>query len=398
MKTQQKNQRKVFSENKLDHNIETKIIWALLFCRPEMFGEINLEPEDFTMWKFHWKEMKERFDSGISVDPAVKLYGDKFKMAENFMIATDGWANEKEIHQWATEIKNSSLLRQSEQIDDVEKKIELLSAMRSEQGEKDLLSEYYDWYCERKQRKDEGALGFKTGFRFIDEHVVLDRGHLATIAGRPSNGKSAFALNLAIGMAHYGAKVLFLSLESSANETMNRAISCATGKDFNMVEYAWVDDIQSLIAQYIDYTAKNLDIIDGDFSMTTAEIRRLSKGYDVVIVDQLSNLAIADSKETKASRVGEACYQLLNIARAENILVLMCAQINRGGDQEPKLIHLKDSGGIEEASIKVLFVHRPKLEESTTVISVPKNKSGRPNMHVKMEFQAKCMKFKPKQK
>ena len=97
---------------------------------------------------------------------------------------------------------------------------------------------------------------------------------------------------------------------------------------------------------------------------------------DCVIIDQLSCVQEQPLKgETKASLFGRITAGLKQIANQYNIPVILCAQINRQGTDEPLLHHLKDSGSIEEDSAVVLVLHSVNVDSPTQVICA-KNRGG----------------------
>lgn len=318
------------------------------------------------------------------------------------------------IDQYAEAVKTLSVKRQlaqaclkiSEGQDlDLEKTLpeltEKLSKLSTEsvwdnKPDEDMMSKYYDWYAERVERKKNGYVGLKTGNNWVDKRVVLDRKELVTIAGRPGMGKSTFALNLCTGLAHNKQKVLFLSLEMDPFKNINRAIASTTRSSFSSIENCGVEDIAVPVVEYQEYTKNNLTIM-GLRNPTIERIKVVAAGFDVVAIDQLSNVRLPDGAgETKPSKITTLCYDLLSMSQELDQLVIICSQINRMGAKEPQLIHLKDSGGIEEASNKVIFVHRKADSNPETDIICAKNRNGEVGHKVKHMFDWNHMAFRPK--
>jgi len=213
------------------------------------------------------------------------------------------------------------------------------------------------------------------------------------VAARPGQGKSSFSLTLATDFAHHGAKVLFLSLEMGEQEVLYRAIAQRGEVILSDILKANQEDLAPLIDQFKKHTKGNFRILHPG-SVNIGEIRRLSEGYDVVVVDQLSTVREPQVKgETKVGLYGRITNALKQQAIEKKQLVFLCCQINRQGEEEPKLINLKDSGSIEEDSDKVILLHCQEKMNGDTKVIIGKNRQGQEDIFVTYQFKRHFTKF-----
>lgn len=231
-------------------------------------------------------------------------------------------------------------------------------------------------------------MGLPTGYDELDEKISgLGRGKLITIAGRPSMGKTALAMNIArnvatfAGVDHDGndilGKVGFFSQEMPAIELGERALSAATGPSegiqYQDITKHKITKTQKLIL--LDSVAKIPDImIDETAGLTYSAIekraRHLEKqlgGLDVLVVDYLQLMEGSDSPDPRdqVKYYGWISNNFKTLAKKMNIAVVLLSQLSRKVEerenQRPRKSDLKGSGTIEDASDVILFVFRPEV-------------------------------------
>lgn len=218
-----------------------------------------------------------------------------------------------------------------------------------------------------------GIIGVPSGFKDIDSLTggFWDN-HLIIIAGRPSQGKSAFVANASTNMASLGIKVGFFSLEMSSTELMMRAIagegrvnahSLRTGKikdaDWNKVT-AGASRLFSLPI-WIDDTP-NLSVSD-----VRAKARRLKheEGIQILIIDYLQLMRGVGNEKSREQEISSISRGLKALAKELKIPVVALSQLNRSvenrADKRPVLADLRESGAIEQDADVVIFIHRPEM-------------------------------------
>jgi len=208
----------------------------------------------------------------------------------------------------------------------------------------------------------------KTGIGKLDEFTGgLWPGLLTVMAGRPSMGKSAEALNIAFNASLAGKKVKYDTMEDTELLTSFRLLSRAAGVDLEKIV------LRELRREHWPKILGSLGSIDKipfwfdeSRGMTAQEIRRKAAahkhyhGLDLLVVDHLGRIA-GDGKLYE--RTTEAALVLSDTAHELGIPVLLNVQLSREvekrTDKRPLLSDLRDSGQIEEVARSVWLLYRP---------------------------------------
>lgn len=247
---------------------------------------------------------------------------------------------------------------------------------------KEMRDEYYLHLREK-------AAKLKTGvFEQFDQWAQLWRGWLYVLAGRPSVGKTAKALQLAYGIAKSNPNagdVLIYSQEMSETEVMDRMVAMVAGVNYprlinkggseGLNETEWqrinkaYDEIERLPIHVQDTAGVTIDEIRG----TVKQFRKRHGKVAAVIVDYLQIMDIPQKKsETRAQAIGKVTRAAKHIARRNQLVFILLSQLDRSVDnEEPKLRHLKESGSIEQDADVVEFLwynHHDQPDRSKKVI------------------------------
>ena len=125
-------------------------------------------------------------------------------------------------------------------------------------------------------------------------------------------------------------------------------------------------------------------------------ISRESKNEHLVLFIDYIGYVHTGKKQNDRERIGEAVREIQLMTKDYDVTVFMLAQINREGNDEPTLTHLKDSGEIEQSAETVLILHNPNkdLNEENPIydILIPKNRNGKQGK-MEMKFNKPCQKF-----
>lgn len=256
--------------------------------------------------------------------------------------------------------------------------------------------------------------GLASGFDNLDLLTQgFQKSDLIIIAGRPSMGKTALSLNIAVNIIkNYRLPVLFFSLEMSKEQIMYRILSLETKinqtrlKNGKLYQNDWVKltkiiKILSKLPFFIDDTA-NLSINDLRLKIQTIFLKQTKLG--VIIIDYLQ--LMQDSQFKTGNRVQELSYitrSLKNLAREFNVPIIALSQLSRNVDtridQKPILSDLRESGSIEQDADLVLMLSRTKYENSSrkeksflTELIIAKQRNG-PTGIVKLQFNENQTKF-----
>ena len=228
-------------------------------------------------------------------------------------------------------------------------------------------------------------------FKQAQNEVKIGAGWLVTIGARPKMGKSTLSLQIALETAKQGKKVLFFSLEMNKEEIYDKAIAYLGELPPSAVANWGSSSPASQHSNriYSDNFAKGMEKLKKlnfllfSESSTIWEItnmikREEAKGHvDLIVVDQLSFIQ-TDNKFIRGgnNKVQEYDYiarQLKIVAKDNKTPIILLAQLNREiekrGDELPKISDLKDSGGIEETSDMIFLLHKKETKASIFVTS-----------------------------
>lgn len=229
---------------------------------------------------------------------------------------------------------------------------------------------------ERITNQDAGMLrGQKTNYAGLDNLLGgFQKSDLIVLAARPSVGKTAFAVNLALKVAKQGAPVGIFSMEMSMDQVVDRLIAASSGvslwklrtgklshkdenDDFLRITDA-CDELQTLPVFIDDSPSPNI-------LQMRAMARRLQAEHGnlgLIIVDYLQLMASRKSYDSPVQQVTEISRGLKSLAKELNIPILAISQLSRAVEQregnKPRLSDLRDSGSIEQDADLVMFIHR----------------------------------------
>lgn len=220
--------------------------------------------------------------------------------------------------------------------------------------------------------------GIETGVRDIDRAIGgFFPGEFAVIGARPSVGKSAFGMQIAVDAAKQGKHVCFVSCEMIDSQFGQRLISSATLIDgmklrnAKIDENEWeviVDAMQRYAGLPISFTfgTKTIEDIKADIQRKTDMAE-----CDIVIVDYLQLLKTKRKFELEYERVAYISHMLKQMSTEFKIPVIALAQVkrqnNNGRSRCPVLDDLRSSGDIEQDADTVIFLHRPDDADDVAV-------------------------------
>jgi len=258
--------------------------------------------------------------------------------------------------------------------------------------------------------------GLSSGFYDLDSLTQgFQKSDLIIIAGRPSMGKTALGLNIALNTIKYSKlPVLFFSLEMSKEQIMYRLLAMETNinqmrlRSGKLYQTDWVKlnkiiKIMSKLPFFIDDTA-NLAISDIRTKIKTIIFEQNEIG--LIIIDYLQLMQNSKLKsETRVQELSQITRSLKTIAREFNIPIIGLSQLSRNVenriDKKPILADLRESGSIEQDADLVLMLYRNKYynlkqtdDQSSQLIEliVAKQRNG-PIGTVKLKFDEKQTKF-----
>jgi len=258
----------------------------------------------------------------------------------------------------------------------------------------DLVKQTYDELDKRSQGGGQ-ITGVSSGFRELDNITAgLQKGELIIVAGRPSMGKTAFALNIAehTALADDNPVAIF-SMEMSASALAQRMISSLGRVNAHSIKTGQLEEkdwnrIDGAIQQI-----KNAPIyIDDTPSLTPIELRararriKREKGLELIVIDYLQLMSVPGNTENRAVEISEISRNLKALARELNIPVIALSQLNRSveqrTDKRPQMSDLRDSGAIEQDADLIAFIYREEVYDKETdkkgvaLIDIAKQRNG----------------------
>ena len=437
-------------ENDLPSSIEAeKAVLGSIILEPTLWDSLSVEVDesDFIAneHKLIFRGIKKLINLGSEIDTVTLIESlsndtdlsslsnfDRVGYVKNLVSETPGTAN---FENYTNIIKQSSSLRklistaadisslakEADTLDSEsalseaeEKLINLRDSIQRSSGPilaKDLIKPVYD-KIDETIRSDSELVGISTGFRDLDKYTMgLQQGDLFIIAGRPSMGKTAFALSIAGQLVNDGIPSVLFSLEMSARSIMYRMISLLgkvelkrlfeakslTDKDFNEIENS------------ISLLSRSKFFIDDTSSLSPSEIlsrsRKLKREHPdlgVIIIDYMQLMKADTKNDNRVSEMSEISRSLKALAKEIDVPVIALSQLNRAPEtrtgKRPVLADLKDSGAIEQDADIVTFVFRAEQYEKDNenrglaIIDIAKHRNG-PTGSVKLNFSERYTKF-----
>jgi replicative DNA helicase len=318
------------------------------------------------------KELISHVSTAAHVEHYAKIVRDKAILRDLIRVST------KAIEECYGEVKLPNEL-----LDEVQGKILSVAQMQSSDSfanVKDLTHEVVDMIERQREKKDE-VTGVATGLTDIDKQTAgLQRGDLIILAARPSQGKTALALNMvehAVLHPKNPVPTAVFSLEMSKHAIMTRFIATRARADLHKVRNGffersrWADLTNAAQAfsesdLYIDDTSilSVLELRTRARRLST-ELRSKGKELGLVVVDYLQLMRGSSSRsESRQQEVSDISRGLKGLARDLNVPVLALSQLSRRtedkgrSDARPQLSDLRDSGALEQDADVVAFIYR----------------------------------------
>ncbi len=269
------------------------------------------------------------------------------------------------------------------------------------------------------RKKTDDLTGVPAGFKGLDALTSgWQKTDLIILAARPSVGKTAFCLNLALNAAMNADKafpVAFFSLEMGAGQIVKRLLSCVTDVRLEAItrgkmaehEFIQMNQRMAKLAQakiYIDDQAA-LNIFE-----LRAKARRLKQkhGIAMIIIDYLQLMQGGDKNGNREQEISKISRDLKALAKELDVPIIALSQLSRAVETRkeskiPQLSDLRESGAIEQDADMVMFLYRPEYYginndamgetvEGETHIHIAKHRNGSLG-NVKVRFIKEYQRF-----
>ena len=238
--------------------------------------------------------------------------------------------------------------------------------------------------------------GISSGFNDFDKMTTgLQPSDLIIVAGRPSMGKTTFAMNLAehAVMKDEGA-VLIFSMEMPAESLAMRMLASLGRIEQQRIRSGQLedDDWPRLTSAISMMSSKKL-LIDDSGALSPFEVRtrarRVARSYgnlSLIVIDYLQLMQVPGKNEHRAAEISEISRSLKALAKELNIPIIALSQLNRGleqrTDKRPMMSDLRESGAIEQDADLIVFIYRDEVynpesnQKGTAEIIIGKQRNG----------------------
>ena len=377
-------------------DIERGVLSAILFDG-KVYEDVAsiLKPQDFYL-PFHqyvFEAMEELYKKDYPIDEVFlrDFLTKQNRFDEELFLEILGTAPIEAVEAYAKEIKDLAVKRELIHLSNEIKKIVLEEDKRAIEEVEEIQGKLFaiatsnlagdfknsfsivtktlEYIEEQKKKKNQIVTGLDTGFSELNRMTSgFGEGDLIIIAARPSMGKTAFALNLALNVLKQDKGVAIFSLEMPAEQLMLRMLSAAGNiplqdlRRGNLSPEEW-----SKLSELADeFSQKPLFVDDeGNVNIHTirAKLRKLkiqNPSLSLAIIDYLQ-LISSDQRERHLA-IAEISRSLKLLARELQIPIIALSQLNRSlesrPNKRPMLSDLRESGAIEQDADIIMFIYR----------------------------------------
>lgn len=221
--------------------------------------------------------------------------------------------------------------------------------------------------------KQTDITGLASGFIDLDSKTAgFQPGDLVIVAGRPSMGKTAFAMNIAENAGLQGKTVAVFSMEMGAEQLAMRMIGSVGRMDQSLLRTGRLQDTDwGKMAAALEKLSDTLIFIDETPALNALEVRararRLARAHDgnidLIVLDYLQLMSGSSNRnDNRASELGEISRSLKALARELEAPIIALSQLSRSveqrADKRPMMSDLRESGAIEQDADLIIFMYR----------------------------------------
>ena len=263
----------------------------------------------------------------------------------------------------------TSVTPSHEQVEAAEQAIFNLAEQRGGEDATELKTLLQDLYAQLEAQEGRHITGLETGFFDLDEKTSgLQNGEMIIVAGRPSMGKTALAVNIAEHVAvNRKQPTAIFSLEMSKQQLAQRVLCSRSGVDSHKLRQNLLsaEDFAELAATVGELSEAPLYIDDSPgLSITAlrAKARRMAARHDIrlFVVDYMQ--LMSGPGEARQQEVSNISRGIKALARELNTPVICLSQLNRSPENReghrPRMSDLRESGSIEQDADVVAMLHR----------------------------------------
>jgi len=259
---------------------------------------------------------------------------------------------------------------------------------------------------------EDALTGVSTGFTDLDDMTSgLQQGDLVIVAGRPSMGKTALAMNI-VEHAVIKSKqpVLVFSMEMPGQSLAMRMMSSLGHIDQHKIRTGKLHDEDwprltsavSMLSEAALYVDDTPSMSPGELRARARRVARANKQIGLIVIDYLQLMHIPGFKEGRVAEITEISRNLKALSKELNVPVLALSQLNRSleqrTDKRPQMSDLRESGAIEQDADVIIFIYRDEVyhedspDKGIAEIIIAKQRNG-PIGKVKLTFLGQYTRF-----
>lgn len=302
-------------------------------------------------------------------------------------------------------------------LDEAEAKVFEIAEQGARQGSgfvgiQPLLARVVERIQELCERDGSDVTGMPTGYTDLDQKTSgMQPGDMIIVAGRPSMGKTAFALNIAEHVAvEMGQPVAIFSMEMPGTQLAVRFLSSIGRLDQHRVRTGRLnDDEWQRLTEALGKLHEAPIHIDETPALNSTELRararRLFRQYGklgLIVIDYLQLMSAVRDTENRATELSEISRSVKALAKELNVPILALSQLSRNVEQRPNkrpvMSDLRESGAIEQDADLIQFIYRDEVynadspDKGTAEIIIAKQRNG-PIGAVRLTFLGEYTKF-----
>jgi replicative DNA helicase len=260
-------------------------------------------------------------------------------------------------------------------------------------------------------QQDSPITGVPTGFTDFDAMTSgLQSSDMVIVAGRPSMGKTTFAMNIA---EHAAVKmqvpVAVFSMEMPGEQLAMRMLSSLGRIDQHRVRTGKLDDDDwPRLTHAVGQLAEAPMFIDDTPALTPTELRSRARrlmrehGLGLIVIDYLQLMQVRGGSENRTNEISEISRSLKALAKELNVPIIALSQLNRSLEQRPNkrpvMSDLRESGAIEQDADVITFIYRDEVynedspDKGVAEIIIGKQRNG-PIGTVRLTFIGQYTRF-----
>lgn len=391
--------------NQSNYDIERAIL-ACIMLKPKLIDELYVNDILFQnpinrrilqIFKVQYRETKN-LDTVLMVNK-IQSEVEKQSFINELIPLVQSIASPQEFYQYQEELQEIYKNSQIEQVVNtfVDKKInkeELIDELNNIQSQNFIITKRNKKTPDEILaliRKKDNILIFSR-LQKLNQKLRFRINTVNIIAARPSEGKSAFAINLFTDLSKK-YKCLYFNLEMTEAEMYERIIGIESAIQ--------ITDIIKPQTSYQDVKIKesinqinslNYEIINGSQNIKSIKSKIIKEQREEHLIVFIDYVGYVQNKwgQSDKDRIGEVVREFNNITKDYNCTIFLVAQINRQGSDKPSMEDLKDSGELEQTADTIMILHDSDKANNDTKkyidLLIPKARGSKRNVAIKLFY------------